>query len=330
MKWLFGLLAIVTLNLDVPVSDACGVKLTVKSSPARKAVAHTSNPSEVLLLGDPPSRLKRDLSAAGHHVEVASSPAAASRKDYAVVITDAKLQDDAKQSFPNSIVVVRSGDVDGDVHSLENVVARRPVRTDTRIVENAREARRPIAAGPPQDANHRLTAAKEPKEGEPAPGTEVAAAQPKPAPPEVKATEPKPVEPKPAEPTKPAEPEHIAKSAATTTETAKPALKSDALVAEVYFGLNRAKLGSTAPLDKAAKKLSSDPDAHCVIEGHADPTGTPEGNQVLGQQRAEWVRDYLVGKGIDQSRLDVISYGDTRLKYGKADGRNRRAAIIVK
>jgi hypothetical protein len=26
----------------------------------------------------------------------------------------------------------------------------------------------------------------------------------------------------------------------------------------------------------------------------------------------------------------VISYGDTRLRYGRTDGRNRRAAIVVK
>ncbi len=328
MKWLFGLLAIVILNLPAPVSDACGVKLTVKSSPARKAVAHTSNPSEVLLLGDPPSRLKRDLSAAGHHVEVASSPSSASRKDYAVVITDAKMQDEARQSFPNSIVVVRSGDVDGDVHSLETVVARRPVRTDTRVVAAAREARRPIAAGPPQDPARRLTSAKEPPNPDtPTPtGDQVAAAEPKPTPAEVKPPEPT----KPVEPTKPPEPEHITKPAPTPNETSKSSLKADTLVVEVYFGLNKAKLGSNAPLDKAIKKLSSDPDAHVVIEGHADPTGTPEGNQVLGQERAEYVRDYFVGKGIDQSRLDVISYGDTRLKYGKTDGRNRRAAVIVK
>jgi len=30
------------------------------------------------------------------------------------------------------------------------------------------------------------------------------------------------------------------------------------------------------------------------------------------------------------SRIEVISYGDTRLKYGKTDPRNRRAAVVAK
>ena len=50
----------------------------------------------------------------------------------------------------------------------------------------------------------------------------------------------------------------------------------------------------------------------------------------LGQKRAEAVRDYLAAAGIDQSRMEVVSYGDTRLKYGRTDPRNRRVAIVKK
>jgi len=71
-------------------------------------------------------------------------------------------------------------------------------------------------------------------------------------------------------------------------------------------------------------------DLHVVVEGHADPTGSPEGNMVLGQKRADRVHDYLISAGIDESRIEVISYGDTRLRYGRTDGRNRRAAIVAK
>jgi OmpA-OmpF porin, OOP family len=67
-----------------------------------------------------------------------------------------------------------------------------------------------------------------------------------------------------------------------------------------------------------------------VIEGHADPAGTPQDNMALAQMRAESVRDYLVSAGVDQSRLEVVSYGDTRLKYGRTDGRNRRVSIVTK
>jgi outer membrane protein OmpA-like peptidoglycan-associated protein len=99
----------------------------------------------------------------------------------------------------------------------------------------------------------------------------------------------------------------------------------------VYFSLNSANIANRkAILDKAARSLTDSANLHVVIEGHADPTGTHEGNMVLSQRRAEAVRDYLVSAGIDQSRMEVVPFGDTRLKYGRTDGRNRRVAIEPK
>ena len=75
-----ALFAILVMDMHAPPpADACGVKLTIKSQTPRKAVARTSNPSDVLLLGTPPRRLERDLSAAGPRVEVAPTPAAMRR-----------------------------------------------------------------------------------------------------------------------------------------------------------------------------------------------------------------------------------------------------------
>lgn len=91
----------------------------------------------------------RSISAAGHRVEVAPNAAAAKKKSYAVVITDAKLQNEARLSFGSAVVVVRSGDVSADMRSVEKQVARKPVRADeTRPVVAARPTRTPIAAGP--------------------------------------------------------------------------------------------------------------------------------------------------------------------------------------
>jgi peptidoglycan-associated lipoprotein len=100
----------------------------------------------------------------------------------------------------------------------------------------------------------------------------------------------------------------------------------------VYFAFNRATLLPEAnrPLARAIKWLRDNKSLQVVIEGHADPTGTPQGNLALGQKRAERVRDFLVAAGIEEARLEVISYGDTRLRYARTDGRNRRAAIVAK
>src|SRR5690349_6704410 len=111
-------------------AEACGVKLTVKGSAHKKGIARTSNPSEVLLLGSPPRRLARDLSAAGHRVEVAPNADAAKRSQYAIVIADAPQGDAAKSKFKGSIILVRSGDVVADLRSVEKQVARKPVKTD--------------------------------------------------------------------------------------------------------------------------------------------------------------------------------------------------------
>ena len=327
MKWNLAAALVTVLVVEMhaaPPADACGVKLTVKSSAPRKAVARTSNPSDVLLLGNPPRRLELDLTAAGHRVEVAPTASSAKRKSYAVVITDANLADEARSNFAGAVVIVRSGDVTADMRSVEQQVARKPVRTEeARTVVAARPVRTPIAAGPPQPEPRRLVAASEPKDAQPvADPTPPPPSRPPPPPERVATAVPKAVEPKVAEP-KAAEPP-------PRPERPRAVARANTVHDEVYFALGSFKLDNQTSLAKAVRWLTDSSDVHVVIEGHADPTGTHEGNLALGQRRAEWVRDYLVSAGIDESRLDVISYGDTRLRYGRADRRNRRAAIVVK
>jgi peptidoglycan-associated lipoprotein len=340
MKWnlAVGVLTVLAVETHAaPRADACGVKLTVKSSAPRKAIARTSNPSDVLLLGNPPRRLELDLSAAGHRVEIAPNASAAKRKSYAVVVADSSLANDARSNFTGSTVIVRSGDVTADAHAVEQQVARKPVRTEeARPVVAAREVRTPIAAGPAQP-DRKIVAASEPKDIQPV-ATPVVA--PAPQPDKTAAPAPKPavaaVVPKPAEPKEP-KPTEVTPAPAPTPPKARPAAKSNTVAVkpntvhdEIYFTIGSASLESHASLTKAVRWLTDSSDVHVVIEGHADPTGTPEGNMALAQKRAEWVRDYLVTAGIDESRLEVISYGDTRLRYGRTDRRNRRAAIVVK
>ncbi|HEX4416942.1 MAG TPA: OmpA family protein [Kofleriaceae bacterium] len=272
------------------------------------------------MLGDPPRRLESDLSAAGHRVEVAPHASAAKRKSYAVVITDAPLQAEARSSFPGAVVVVRSDDTAADERTIEQQVARRPVRTgEDRAVVAAAARRAPIAAGPPQSPSRQVVAASPPGDVRHTPDVPPPAPVPAPAPaPERIATT------VPA--TKPAEPR-----APRPAEVA-PVVKPGVVRYEVYFALGSGALSveDARSLARAARWLTESHDAQVIIEGHADPSGTPEGNLALGQKRAEWVRDYLISAGIDASRLEVISYGDTRLKYGRTNPRNRRAAIVAK
>ena len=49
-----------------------------------------------------------------------------------------------------------------------------------------------------------------------------------------------------------------------------------------------------------------------TISGHADERGSDEYNLALGNRRAGAAKRYLQNKGIDGSRLDVVSYGEER------------------
>ena len=69
------------------------------------------------------------------------------------------------------------------------------------------------------------------------------------------------------------------------------------------------------------------------IVGHADSKGSAKDNMVLSEQRANTVRDYLVSKGLDASKVETKGMGDTMpiadndTKEGRA--KNRRVEILV-
>ena len=86
----------------------------------------------------------------------------------------------------------------------------------------------------------------------------------------------------------------------------------------VYFDYDQSTLTAEAQatLDKQAAFLKASPSFKITIEGHCDERGTREYNLALGDRRASAVRDYLVAKGINASRLSTISYGKERPSVG--------------
>lgn len=71
-----------------------------------------------------------------------------------------------------------------------------------------------------------------------------------------------------------------------------------------------------------------------VVAGHTDSIGSEDYNYELGQQRADRVAGYLVGKeGIDPAQVRVVSYGASKpiADNGTSRGResNRRVEILV-
>lgn len=85
-----------------------------------------------------------------------------------------------------------------------------------------------------------------------------------------------------------------------------------ALVLEgVNFETGKAVLlpASTAVLDRVAESLANNPGVNVEVGGHTDNTGSRATNTRLSAARANAVRDYLIGKGIDGARLTAKGYG---------------------
>ena len=103
----------------------------------------------------------------------------------------------------------------------------------------------------------------------------------------------------------------------------------------VFFETDSTDLTPTAiaTLDKQAMWLNRYPNYTFIIEGHADERGTREYNFSLSARRAQTVRDYLVSRGVQPSRLRTVSYGKERPVVVCNDiscwSQNRRAVTVL-
>ena len=86
-------------------------------------------------------------------------------------------------------------------------------------------------------------------------------------------------------------------------------------------------------LDAQAAWLQRYPSVRVTIEGHADERGTREYNLALGDRRANAAKNYLQSRGIDPSRMTVISWGKERPAALGSDeaawAQNRRSVTVV-
>ena len=103
----------------------------------------------------------------------------------------------------------------------------------------------------------------------------------------------------------------------------------------VFFETDSSELTpqARATLDKQAQWLTNYGQYAFTIEGHADERGTREYNIALGARRAQSVRDYLVSRGIQATRMRTISYGKERPVAVCNDiscwSQNRRAVTVL-
>jgi len=108
---------------------------------------------------------------------------------------------------------------------------------------------------------------------------------------------------------------HIPKEVVKEVVVEKPVevKQSHWVLVGVNFEFNKARLTpeSYPILFYAVQNLNENPDTKVEIQGHTDNIGSEQYNMKLSEERAQTVRDYLVAKGIDPSRLTVKGYGES-------------------
>jgi OOP family OmpA-OmpF porin len=117
---------------------------------------------------------------------------------------------------------------------------------------------------------------------------------------------------------------------------APTAPKADGPVtATVLFDYDRSVVrpGEATKLDELAAKLKGRAFERLDAVGHADRIGGDSYNQALSKRRADAVRAYLVGKGVDAKRIRTEARGEAAAVTGDAckdmgpENRNNRKLI---
>ncbi len=106
----------------------------------------------------------------------------------------------------------------------------------------------------------------------------------------------------------------------------------------IFFETNKFDLKneSLAELAKLVEFMALNPTLHIEISGHTDNVGNIQANQVLSENRAKSVYQYLISNKIDASRLVFKGYGETQpvapndSEEGRKRNRRTEFKIIAK
>jgi outer membrane protein OmpA-like peptidoglycan-associated protein len=75
-------------------------------------------------------------------------------------------------------------------------------------------------------------------------------------------------------------------------------------------GLVKSQQGTLTSLATDFKTyLESKPEAHLILEGHADPRGSDEYNQALSERRVQSTKAFLVGLGVPEGNIETKAFG---------------------
>ncbi len=109
----------------------------------------------------------------------------------------------------------------------------------------------------------------------------------------------------------------------------------------IFFDFDKSYIRNDAAteLDKLVEVMTEYPNMVIKIESHTDSRGSAVYNKYLSDKRAKSTRDYIISRGIDESRIEsATGYGEERLLNGcnghircteEEHFRNRRSEFII-
>jgi outer membrane protein OmpA-like peptidoglycan-associated protein len=122
-----------------------------------------------------------------------------------------------------------------------------------------------------------------------------------------------------------------------TTFFSTPAREGYTIDLDILFKEASAEIDQAADLEELEQLLllmQAKTDIRIVVEGHTDKVGTEKYNLDLSLRRANAVKEYLVKKGIDSSRIETKGYGWSTPAYPyqgteKENPLNRRIEVKI-
>jgi outer membrane protein OmpA-like peptidoglycan-associated protein len=104
---------------------------------------------------------------------------------------------------------------------------------------------------------------------------------------------------------------------------------------DVLFDTGRSELksGAARKLDQLVQFLNEHPERRVQIDGFTDSVGSDEYNENLSHRRADSVKEVLISRGVDSSRVSTTGYGKAYpvASNGDSAGRqlNRRVEVVI-
>ena len=104
---------------------------------------------------------------------------------------------------------------------------------------------------------------------------------------------------------------------------------------KIHFEYNKAKISPSSYniLDNLVETMKKCPNSGIVIGGHTDSDGSDYYNMMLSQKRADAVKKYFENKGIKNSQLKAIGYGESHPvasnDTAESKSKNRRIELKV-